>query len=93
MLCAHTIRRLEPGTFDQFVRTFGPPEDADPGNWVRFHLLRSVTDENEVITIGFFDGTLEEMERSLDELGYAARRRRSRRSCGRSWPTASMRSS
>ena len=30
MLCAHTIRRLKPGTFDQFVKTFGPPKDAEP---------------------------------------------------------------
>jgi hypothetical protein len=74
MLCAHTIRRLEPGTFDQFARTFGPPEDVDPGNWVRFHVLRSLTDENEVITFGFFDGTLEEMQRSQDELGYEAQK-------------------
>lgn len=31
MLCAHTIRRLKPGTYDQFAQMFGPPEDADPG--------------------------------------------------------------
>src|ERR1700742_163809 len=74
MLYAHTIRRLEPGSFDQFVRMFGAPEDADPVGWVRFHVLRSLTDENEVITFGFFDGTLEEMEGSQDELGYAAQK-------------------
>ena len=71
MLCAHTIRRLKPGTFDEFARTFGPPEGADPGGWVRFHALRSLSDEDVVITFGFFDGTLGEMERSQDELGYA----------------------
>jgi hypothetical protein len=38
MLCADTIRRLQPGTFDEFARTFGPPEGADPGGWVRFTL-------------------------------------------------------
>jgi hypothetical protein len=37
---------------------------------VRFHVLRSLADENEVITFGFFDGTLEELERSQDEGGY-----------------------
>ncbi len=31
MLCAHTIRRLKPGTFDAFARTFRPSEGADPG--------------------------------------------------------------
>ena len=70
MLCAHTIRRLKPGTIDEFVETFGPPKGADPGGWVRFHALRSLADENEVITFGFFDGSLEELEGSQDEHGY-----------------------
>lgn len=70
MLCAHTIRRLKPDSFHQFVETFGPPKGADPGGWVRFHVLRSVTDENEVITFGFYDGSLEELERSQDDQGY-----------------------
>jgi hypothetical protein len=41
MLCAHTIPGLKPGTFDEFACTFGPPEGADPGGWVRFHAPRS----------------------------------------------------
>jgi hypothetical protein len=71
MLCAHSIRRLKPGTFDQFTASFGPPDGADPRGWVRYHVLRDLTDENVVITFGFFDGSLEEMERSQDALGYA----------------------
>ncbi len=70
MLCAHTIRRLKPGMFDQFTASFGPPEGADPGGWVRYHVLRSLGDEDVVITFGFFDGSLGEMERSQTELGY-----------------------
>jgi hypothetical protein len=71
MLCAHTIRRLKPGTFDEFAGTFGPPEGVDPGSWVRYHVLRSLADEDVVITFGFFDGTLGEMEASQTALGYA----------------------
>jgi hypothetical protein len=74
MLCAHTIRRLKPGAFDQFTASFGPPEGADPGGWVRYHVLRDLSDENVVITFGFFDGSLEEMDRSQDDLGYAAQK-------------------
>jgi hypothetical protein len=37
-------------------------------------MLRSVADENEVATFGFFDGTLEELERSQDDGDYRARR-------------------
>jgi heme-degrading monooxygenase HmoA len=75
MICAHTVRRLRPGTFEQFKEAFQPDPDAPPPGWVRFHMLRGLTDENEVITFGFFDGTLEELERSQDASGYEERRR------------------
>jgi hypothetical protein len=70
VLCAHTIRRLKPGTFDQFVTEFNPPEDAEASGWVRFYVLRGLVDQNEVITFGFFDGTLKELEDSQQKMGY-----------------------
>src|SRR5215510_2356478 len=70
MLCAHTIRRLKPGSYDEFVEKFAPGDEAAPAGWVRFHVLRNLADENEVITFGFFDGTLEELERSQQDGGY-----------------------
>ena len=72
MLCAHTVRRLKPGAYDQFRETFGPPEDA-PAGWVRFHMLRNVNDENEVVTFGFFDGTLDELNASQGRHDYQSR--------------------
>jgi hypothetical protein len=74
MLCAHTVRRLKPGTFDRFAEAFRPQEEDPPAGWVRFHMLRGVADENEVVTFGFFDATLEELERSQDDGDYRARR-------------------
>jgi hypothetical protein len=74
MLCAHTVRRLKPGTFDEFAGKFAPQERDVPAGWVRFHMLRSLADENEVVTFGFFDGTIEELERSQDDADYAERR-------------------
>ena len=44
-----------------------PREEDAPAGWVRFHMLRGLADENEVVTFGFFDGTLEELERSQDD--------------------------
>jgi hypothetical protein len=29
MLCAHTVRRLKPGTFEQFKEGFGPPDEVE----------------------------------------------------------------
>jgi hypothetical protein len=74
MICAHTIRRLKLGTFDQFAEAFGPPPQTEAAGWVRFHLLRGLTDDNEVITFGFFDGAPDELERSQEEMGYRDRR-------------------
>jgi hypothetical protein len=75
MLCAHTVRRLKPGTFDQFAEAFRPPEgDAPPSGWARFVMLRPTGGGDEVVTFGFFDGTLEELEASQDQHGYEERR-------------------
>ena len=75
MLCAHTVRRIKPGTFDEFIAAFAIAEDP-PAGWVRFHAMRGLGDENEVVTFGFFDGTLELLERSLDESEYRTLRDR-----------------
>ena len=76
MLCALTVRQLKPGTFERFAEEFGPQpsEGLPPRGWERFDMIRDVADENRVVTFGFFDGTLEELERSQAESGYAERR-------------------
>jgi hypothetical protein len=76
MLCAHTVRRLKPGSFDEFKENFGPPDDAPPRGWVRFHMLRDLDDPDQVVTFGFFDGTLDELNASQQEHGYEERRDR-----------------
>lgn len=76
MLCAHTVRRLKPGTFDDFAEAFRPPGDGEPpAGWVRFDMLRGIDDEDIVISFGFFDGTIDELEASQADHGYAERRR------------------
>jgi len=75
MLCALTVRKLKPGSVEDFKKAF-IPADAPPG-WTRFYALRNVDDEDEVITFGFFDGTPEELRAShQEEVGdYEDRRR------------------
>ena len=75
MLCALTVRRLKAGSFDDFMGSFGPDEAEPPPGWKRFYALRSTRDENEVITFGFFDGTLEDLRGSQQEGDYHDRRR------------------
>ncbi|MGV1047299.1 MAG: hypothetical protein ACOYD4_02065 [Solirubrobacterales bacterium] len=75
MLCALTIRKLKPGAMEDFKRAFVPPEDQEPPpGWKRFYALRSLSDENEIVTFGFFDGTLEEMMANKDDNDYDERR-------------------
>jgi hypothetical protein len=74
MLCAHTVRRLKPGTFDQFRDAFMPSPDEPPAGWVRFHMLRGLANPDEVVTFGFFDGTLEELEGNQDASDFEERR-------------------
>ena len=64
MLCALTVRKLKPGTFEDFRKAFmGPMESGDPPEgWVRFNMIRNAQDPDEVVCFGFFDGTLEQLQ-------------------------------
>jgi heme-degrading monooxygenase HmoA len=75
MLCALTVRKLKPGAMEDFKQAFVPSEAMEPPpGWKRFVALRSVADENEVITFGFFDGTLDELRANQRDNEYDERR-------------------
>ncbi len=76
MLCALTVRNLKPGTMEQFREAFIPGDDVEvPAGWKQFYALRNVNDENQVITFGFFDGTLEDLRAGQQEGGDYEQRR------------------
>jgi heme-degrading monooxygenase HmoA len=72
MICALTVRTLKPGTFDEFREAFlsGMDPNSPPAGWVRFDMLRSADNPDEVITFGFFDGSADEVRRNEAEQGY-----------------------
>ena len=72
MLCALTVRRLKPGAFDDFRRAW--EMDSMPPGWSRAYTVRNVQDENEIVSFGFFDGTLEDLRRSQQEFDYSSQR-------------------
>jgi heme-degrading monooxygenase HmoA len=75
MLCALTVRKLKPGSVEEFKQAFIPSDDTNvPPGWKRFYAIRNVEDENEVITFGFFDGTLEELRQGQQGSDYDDRR-------------------
>jgi hypothetical protein len=60
MIVALTVRKLKPDTFQAFPKAW-EPEDWHP-QWEKAYHVRNVNDENEVISFGFFNGTLEELQ-------------------------------
>jgi hypothetical protein len=73
MVCALTVRTLQPGTFEAFREAFTRDFDPDnpPAGWVRFTMLRNAEHPDEVVCFGFFDGTVEELRSTAAEQGYA----------------------
>jgi hypothetical protein len=72
MLCALTVRTLKPGSFEAFRDAW--TEAEAPEGWTEAYTVRSLSDENEIISFGFFDGTLEELRQSQVDHDYAGSR-------------------
>ena len=71
MICALTVRKLEPGTFDQFREAFMAGEgDEEMPAGSQFFMIRNTEEPDEVICFGLFDGTLEELRGSDLYSGY-----------------------
>jgi heme-degrading monooxygenase HmoA len=62
MLCLLSARRLKPGAYEQFREAWDPGDERPPGLQRVYH-LRNVRDENEVVSFGLFDTTLDEFNR------------------------------
>jgi heme-degrading monooxygenase HmoA len=74
MLCLLSARRLKPGAFDQFRRAWEPGSGDFPPGFQRAYHAQNVRDEDEVISFGIFDSSLEDFrawraEHEEQELG------------------------
>ncbi len=78
MLCALTVRKLKPGMYEQFREAWDPGADMWVEGWTRAYHLRNVRDENEIVSFGFFDGSLDELERRTEEVDPDGQRREER---------------
>lgn len=72
MICALTVRKLKPGTFDQFSEAFmrGVSDGKMPEGWVRFNMVRNVENPDEVICFGFFNGNVDDVRANTAQAGY-----------------------
>ncbi len=66
MIVMFTARRLKPGAFEQFRRAWDPGDERPPGFQRAYH-ARNVRDEDEVISFGHFDMTLDDYHRWREE--------------------------
>src|SRR4051794_27805451 len=62
MLVMFTARRLKPGAWDQFRRAWDPGDSKPPGFQRAYH-ARNIRDEDEVISFGLFDMSLDDYHR------------------------------
>jgi hypothetical protein len=74
MICTLTTRRIKAGAAQEFASTMDAsiadmPDDIRK-RWKHVYICQDVTDENTLLSFGFFDGTLEE----LREVQSASRR-------------------
>ncbi len=53
MYAALTVRKLKPGSYDEWRRAW-EPDEWPPGSQ-RAYILRNVADPDEIIAFGFFD--------------------------------------
>ena len=62
MIVMFTARRLKPGAFEQFRRAWDPGDEKPPGFQRAYH-ARNIRDEDEVISFGIFDMTMDDYRR------------------------------
>jgi heme-degrading monooxygenase HmoA len=62
MIVMFTARRLKPGAWEQFRRAWDPGGAYPPGFQRAYH-ARNIRDEDEVISFGLFDMTLDDYHR------------------------------
>ena len=64
MICLVTVRQLKPGTYDEFRAAWKP--DPWPEQLQRVEVLRNDDDPDQVMTVGYMDVTIDEMEALRD---------------------------
>jgi heme-degrading monooxygenase HmoA len=66
MIVMFTARRLKPGAWEQFRRAWDSEDEMPPGFQRAYH-SRNIRDEDEVISFGLFDMTIDDYHRWREE--------------------------
>jgi heme-degrading monooxygenase HmoA len=66
MIVMLSARRLKPGAWEQFRNAWDPGEETPPGFQRAYH-VRNIRDEDEIISFGLFDMTIDDYRRWREE--------------------------
>jgi heme-degrading monooxygenase HmoA len=66
LIVMFSARRLKPGAWEQFRRAWDPGESKPPGFQRAYH-ARNIRDEDEIISFGLFDMTMDDYHRWREE--------------------------
>jgi len=72
VIAALTVRKLKPGTYDEWRKAWWGDEDNMPEGGEAF-ILRNKKDPDEIIAFGLVEGNLEEIMASMDPAKEEAR--------------------
>jgi heme-degrading monooxygenase HmoA len=75
MIVAFTARRLKPGAWDQFRAAWEGDESARPPGLQRAIHARNIRDEDEVISFGIFEASVEDYRRWREQADAAENKR------------------
>jgi heme-degrading monooxygenase HmoA len=75
MIVMFTARRLKPGAWDQFRQAWEAQDEGRPPGFERAYHARNIRDEDEIISFGLFDMTIDDYRRWREEADAAETRR------------------
>ena len=63
---ALTVRKLKPGTYDEWRKAWGGSGDDEIPEGAEAYIVRSLKDPDEIIAFGLIEGDMEEIKASMD---------------------------
>ena len=63
--CALTVRKLKPGTYDEWRKAWGSDEDIPEG--AEAYIVRNLKDTDEIVAFGLIEGDMNEIKEMMDE--------------------------
>lgn len=65
MIAALTVRKLKPGTYDEWRKAWQGDDDDIPEG-AEIYILRNQNDPDEIIAFGIVEASIEDMQASMD---------------------------